>query len=561
MFISMALRLNDPAMIDRLTRTLAQYPRSLLTGLTVALLVPFLARPFDIDDPLFVWAAKQTLAHPLAPFSCEVNWYGSVMPLWKITENPPLGPAWLALGAGFLGWSEWALHTISLLPALAVVLGTYRLAKTFCTYPLVAALAVLCAPVFLVSSTSVMCDVAMLAAWVWTVVGWVEGLAGTGHPRWRWLAAVCLTIACLTKYYAISLMPLLAAYALARRRPLREWAPCFLLPLAALCVYQYLTAAAFGYSLLYRAWDYAAYSKQSSGVGHLQAGLTALVFLGGCLAPVSLTAPAWVTRRERWILPGLILLLLPAVVLAGWLWQNHGGLTAANLPGAKAQALFWAVGGGLGLWLVATDFHRRREAGSLLLSLWVLGTFWFAAFSNWTVNARSVLPLTPAVAILLVRAWEDCRSQRPRWLAAGLLASAGLALAVTAADYQRTETVRRTAAVLHQKFVDLPGKLWFEGHWGFQYYMESGGALAVDFRHPAQQAGDILAYPRYNTDSQLAEASRTTEIGEVVVPGPRWLTTWNPETGAGFYAAAFGPLPFAFGRVPPEIVTILEYNK
>ena len=39
--------------------------------------------------------------------------------------------------------------------------------------------------------------------------------------------------------------------------------------------------------------------------------------------------------------------------------------------------------------------------------LWVIGTFLFAAFLNWTVNARSLLPLTPAVAILMTRRLEQ----------------------------------------------------------------------------------------------------------------------------------------------------------
>jgi hypothetical protein len=36
------------------------YPSCALTLLTVAALAPFLAKPFNIDDPLFVWAAQHT---------------------------------------------------------------------------------------------------------------------------------------------------------------------------------------------------------------------------------------------------------------------------------------------------------------------------------------------------------------------------------------------------------------------------------------------------------------------------------------------------------------------
>ena len=53
--------------------------------------------------------------------------------------------------------------------------------------------------------------------------------------------------------------------------------------------------------------------------------------------------------------------------------------------------------------LAAADAWKRKDADSLLLMLWVFGTFIFTGFVNWAINARSVLPLIPAVGILLAR--------------------------------------------------------------------------------------------------------------------------------------------------------------
>src|SRR5581483_1184496 len=128
------------------------------------------------------------------------------------------------------------------------------------------------------------------SCWVWAVVFWVEGLEN--RPGKLFLAATLIAVAAMTKYYGACLMPLLAAYALAARRPVREWAAFLLIPLAALCVYQYVTQGAYGYSLLYRAMDYAKFSQQAGGASKLQAGITALIFVGGCVAPVILLAPA-----------------------------------------------------------------------------------------------------------------------------------------------------------------------------------------------------------------------------------------------------------------------------
>jgi len=50
------------------------------------------------------------------------------------------------------------------------------------------------------------------------------------------------------------------------------------------------------------------------------------------------------------------------------------------------------------------------------------------------------------------------------------------------------------------------------------------------------------------------------ELETFSIPGGGWLTTMNREIGAGFYASTLGTLPFAFGLVPPQTVTIFAYD-
>ncbi len=170
-------------MSDTIRRWTATHPNWTLCLMVLALLVPFLGKPFNLDDPLFVWAAKQIHNHPGDPYGFNVNWYGTVEPMWSVTQNPPLACYYIALAAGIFGWSETALHFIFLLPAVAVILGTHRLARHFCRQPMLAAIATLLAPAFLVSSTTVMCDTLMLAFWVWAVVFWIEGIGENNFKK------------------------------------------------------------------------------------------------------------------------------------------------------------------------------------------------------------------------------------------------------------------------------------------------------------------------------------------------------------------------------------------
>jgi len=479
--------------------------------------------------------------------------------MWKVTENPPLACYYLALASGILGWSELALHSAFLLPALAVVWGTHRLARHFCSQPLLAALATLFTPVVLVSSLTVMCDVLMLAFWVWAVVFWVEGTEQ--EKFWKlFVAAWLITLAELTKYFGVCLLPLLAAYSVMNKRPVGRWAQFILIPLAVLLAYQLTTQALYGTSLLYRAMDYAVFTKNISGFSKMQECLMTLVFTGGGVATVAIFAPLlWRFRILTMFFGGSV---LAAVIffLGGTIWEKYGLIQSAARAPVEIQFIIWVAGGLSALALVVADVRHRRDTRSCLLALWVLGTFSFAAFVNWLLNERSILPMAPAVGILIARRLErnavtdGIRQVRavPICLALGAL----LALLVARADFLLAVAVRQSAQQTCIRYGHQQKILWFQGHWGFQYYMEAFGASALDFARSPLKAGDTVAIPADNTNLLMPKPEAVMSREMLAIPGPHLLATMNETAGAGFYGSLWGPLPFAFGGVPPESVFV-----
>lgn len=148
----------------------------LVAAVTTILLLPFAGKAFHVDDPLFLKAALQIRSSPLDFYGFRVNWYGTEQPMWEVTKNPPLASYFLALASGLGGWSEIPLHLAFLLPAVAAAAGTLALARRFCAHPVAATLAAVATPAFLVSSTNVMCDVLLVAFWVWAVELWIRGV-------------------------------------------------------------------------------------------------------------------------------------------------------------------------------------------------------------------------------------------------------------------------------------------------------------------------------------------------------------------------------------------------
>jgi 4-amino-4-deoxy-L-arabinose transferase-like glycosyltransferase len=541
----------------RIVRWFALRPQWTIVLILLATLGPFLTKPLNIDDPIFVWAGRQIQKHPGDPYGFTVNWQGTACPMWGITQNPPLACYYLALVATVVGWSELALHSAFLLPALAVLLGTHRLARRCCQRPLVATLVTLFAPAFLVSSTTLMCDVLMLAFWVWAAVLWVEGM--DKENVWQLTGAgLLMGLAALTKYFGVCLFPLLAAYSLIARHRWRHLT-FLLIPAIVLAAYELTTYLLYGFAKFSVTAQSSIIERQD--IYHLSAainGMTTLTFTGGCLAAAAIFAP-WLWRPKALAIIAASAVLPAIAVFEAVPPGNLNALNGGARDFAEFQVAFWTIGGVCVLVLAVEDVLSRREPCSWLLGLWVLGTFGFTAFLNWTVNGRSLLPMAPAVGILVVRRLEQNaaagRGARPVAVALCLAAGAMLALGVARADFLLANAACRLARETHAKYRQAQ-TLWFQGHWGFQYYMEGLGASALDFNtQPIPARGQIMAVPANNTNT-VRPQSQVPVHDVLTVPGPRLLTTVSEAVGAGFYSSIWGPLPFAFGQVPPECVGI-----
>ena len=549
--------------LNKISRWFVLHPYWALTLVVLAALGPFLAKPFNLDDPLFIWVAQQIYLHPTNPYGFDVNWAQTVFPMWNCTENPPLACYYLALGAGVFGWSEIGLHFAFVLPALAVICGTHRLARHFCDRPMLAALATLFTPVFLVSSLTVMCDVLMLAFWVWAVVWWVEGMERDDFGRLA-VSGLFIALAALTKYYGMCLVPLLGAYGLLIKGRPGRWMVYLLVPMVTLLAYQFATKLLYGHDLLFRAVEYTTFAEGLYGYSKIATVLAALAFTGGCAAVAVVFTPLLWRMPALAVLGGLTVLMAGVFLSNGAMWDESISSRWASPTSVKFQIVLWAAGGICVLVLAITDVLRRRDARSCLLALWVVGTFSFTAFFNWTVNGRSILPMVPAVGILIVRRlgqhFPAGHKVWSRGVVLCLAASAALALLVARADYLLAGAARENAREVCAKYRSSGKTLWFQGHWGFQYYMETLGASALDLANPALKAGDTLVVPLNNTilRSPKLKLETITPANIITAPKSRFLATMDQTTGAGFYFANLG-LPFAFGHVPPESVVVYDH--
>jgi tetratricopeptide (TPR) repeat protein len=551
--------------VDLKKSWISAHPRVVIGFVLIACLGPFLNKAIHTDDALFVWTGEWIQKHPADFFGGEVNWWVSTLPMWAANYNPPLMSYFLAGVASLFGWNEIALHLACLGVAFLAAIGIYSLAQRWCERPLLATLIAIFTPAFLVSSSTLMCDVAMLGFWIWALVLWERALAN-GRGPWLFVSAGTLAgLAVLTKYSAVVLLPLLPVLSLLRNRKAGWWWLGWVMPLILLAVYEWATARMYGKGLFSAAVYYARVHPAGFPGGWKARGIIGLAFAGGSLLPLLFFAP-WLWRRRALLAGGVVIFgILPGIFYQGsnlGLIVPWGNPQLMNHRDFVLQVMLLTAGGLHLLLLVAAEAWQRRDRISVMLALWIISGLFFAVVLNWTVNARSFLPIVPAVAILLVRRLGMARENpeaggRLSW---PLIPAAAIALSLVIADCQMADSARAAAKQITAEYKPANHQMWFEGHGTFQYYMEKLGGRPLDVERSLLLPEDVVVVPWLSSGFVTFPPDSMGWIVGLQYRSFSWMNLFGgTERGAaGFYDANWGPVPFALGEFPSQEYYILK---
>lgn len=532
----------------------------LLALLTIALLLPFVTKPYTIDDPVFLYVAQHVVENPFDFYGFDMNWSTKMQPVHEINNNPPLISYYLALHSFWTQWEEWRVHLAMLLFSCAAVCGVFVLARAWDVNGFLAALLLLISPFFLVSASSVMTDVPLLAFYVWALAAWEIGLK---RASWVWLAVavVCASCAFLTKYFGITCVPLMFLMAFRREgAPRLAWS-ILLAPLLVVVGYELFTWAMYGSGQMTSAW-FDADTLRNTGKGRTQARdwVDVITFLGSGTVATLLLIPLLWSRRIAAVW-GVSIILAGA---AAAIWIDSAGVvefTREDWP-AWPTALQWGLWCSAGVHaaaMVVVHLIRQRDRVGLVTFCWLSGTLLFAVLLNWSITARVLLPAIAASAVITARILgEQVRWRRSTagWAAAAILLSMTFSLILTWADTEWARNVVRSTEAIDDVFAAERPPVYFEGHWGFQWYMEQLGHKAYDEEAQFPEVHG-LAWPSNNAYHPYPETSNAVRGAWVTDNGFQWLSLNKIEVGAGFYSNKLGPIPFVFGPVPEDMYLVL----
>jgi len=547
-------------------------------GVSLALLAPFSNKAFHVDDTLFLYAARQIRKSPWRPYDFTLNWNGIEQRMWEVTKNPPLTSYYIAAVTAAFGEREVPLHACFLLWALIATAGLYWLASRLDASPGWSAVLLAVSPAFVVTATGVSSDLMTLALYVLAVAAFVHG---SQQRSWRLLvlAGTAAGLATVTKYIALTVIPLLAAYSIISEKRVSARLAVLLVPLAIFGVWAAHGWCYYGKPHWITAATYASHMRGPGGAfrglrvvalerGYLLAA-TAAFFAGGMGLTILLPAFHVKGRKRAWLAAWPL-----AAVSAGaalWLTVRYFGLAQSHW--INLVLLGTLVGGAaLFAWWVFTRGSSWSAQRALLL-LWLFGILVFVALFNWTVALRSVLFAVPPAVLLLGLVIKEGRLRAPV-VAAFAAATAMLALAVAAADTHWAGAYRSVAAELDRPGSAAPAPRYFNAHWGLQYYLEKANWHASRIDQPPSRGQTLLLAPvaqsvpwleRFVGDQMRRGRNRSQALDAFIgaAKGAGWqplrvsalfgIHTHNRWVHAGLYSSADGPLPYAFGTLPCEV--------
>jgi hypothetical protein len=522
-----------------------------VVGFTLALCLPFTAKPLHNDEPVFAAIGRHILSDPLHPLAFDYYWFGQTLPMTRINTTPPAFHYLMALATAASGGREWLMRLLFLPFTLAAAWALYGLASRFLVRPLVPTLIVVACPAFLLNMGHLMPEAPSLAL---GLSGLWAAVAGVDERRARLWAAggALLGASVLFKYNAALLIAPALCYGALARVP-ASWMAAFAglacLPVGLDLGWDLLGDRAFALRAIEVTGQ--ASSGWWSSLSHKTRSF--LAFTGGCGLATGLWPFLFEGRRgwKPWHLAavaGVGVLFLPV-------WD-----LAPVRPVDRWTGVLFSLGGLLGL----VQAGLFRGPGWRLWLPWLASAAVFQAFLYWSVMARTVLHMLPPLVFALAAEGEELLGPTAfrRLALASLALVAALSLGLGWVDHSYASASKAFAGEVRRTRLEKGKVVWFTGAMGLQHYLEAGGAKGLEVLKGGWdrvRPGEAVAVLRINSVRSSPQRPRLADVSTRTLNHPVPLRLMSGYEGdGGFYSNTSGFLPFSLSREPLEEFSVVE---
>lgn len=534
----------------------------LISFLVLLLTLPFINKPFHIDDNVFIYQARHLIKEPLDPYSFDLS---PVRQGMTFISDPPLISYYIAVIIYLFGESEWILHLSYVLFSLLIGILTYFISKKFVRKSLYPALFLVASTAFIISSHSVMLDIPFLAFFLLSVAFFIHGI-DSNKSHLIFFGALFCGLAYLIKYIGLIIIPILALYALYKKKfkPLLY----LIIPIITIVLWNYYTFKIYGaiHNIEILGWLFHSQTPFSPNSIILKL-ITNSTYLGGAtLFPLMLIYPFIIKTKNRLVYFLIIMLAIITSIVLYFISSTFA--YRYTIP----QLLLFAFFLSTGLFFlfviiryyshiiqklfkiknIKNIFNDNNYINNLFLVSWFLITFLFI-----TVVAggavRYITLIMPPMMIMYFKIFEDYRIINAIYLRhfifLGLLLTSALSISVAYADYVFADAYRdfsKTASV----YKSNDNRIWFSGQLGFKYYMEKKGYTELSSKDNSPNKGDVIIKAQIPTPRGFSPLLIERMI---LIDAQSYKSIWpirvqNPESRAGFYTYGGGFLPYSISK-------------
>lgn len=477
------------------------------TALAVLLTLLNALKPVVVDDTAYLLFARHIAAHPFEPYDFKLFWYAEPEPAMQILA-PPVLPYWLAIGVDLFGEHLFLLKLWLFPFALIFCHAAGFLLRRFARGTERVGVVLMTLSPAILPLFNFMLDVPAVALGLGGLAVFVHG-CDRQRLGWALLAGVLIGLAMQTKYTMATAPVVIAWYGLLTRNRLAA-VVAGIVAVGVFAGWEVFLWTTSGEShFLYHARD----QQSAHEGGWLIAKLDLIHPLLGHLGWLGLGGGLFAGRAAGFGRPFVLVVAIVAALGLGavcltpysqsiLLRNTETGTPRLDLPQLVFQPLGFAVMVTATLAAVKLGFRYPRGPYGLLR---VSPTAWFVI--GWVVielagyfaltpfpAARRIINLSVALAMLSCVLVARMPQRRPdRWL---LSYGVALGLALYAIDcwdaLPERQLADRAANVIREHG---GGRIWTEGHWGWQYYMERNGTELIVPKQSELNAGDWLVLP------------------------------------------------------------------
>ncbi len=459
--------------------------------LATVCLLPFLNKPFILDDPHFLAMAQQIIKHPAHPMDFTICWNLSpdCTKAYVLTPGNAL-MGYVLVPTVLTGAHEWTAHLTQLVLVWIAVLAMTSLVLRFGwnqRHAIAGALLLVAIAPFLPMASTAMPDI--LAAAVALVA--MERLAAWRAEQ-KWTqgagAAIALGLAGLARAHLPLLLPLAAFYLLDStdpkevfaqvRRRFWLWTPV-------------LAGSGLLFAIIATTREHNLGLNPPAGVsGFHNLGRNLVAYLLYFVIPLPLAA-CWIANRLRNRSVRAAILL---IVAEGIAWFGHLGeqrrftMLAAIGLAALIDLLYEAL--------------DTKEHTSIFLMLWIAIPLPIVYYYH--LPSKYLLPSMPAVILLCFRLMEGFSLRFSRAAAIFMIvAGTGYSFLILRSDAEFARFGRDAMYRLIQPHVAAGERVWFSGQFSAYWYAPLAGATQTYPGGPQPQPGDLLVVGNFEGGEKL----------------------------------------------------------